>query len=78
MDMAVDTAGQHQLAAGINDAFGAIEMFRQRHDTAVPDPDIARRPVRRSDDGTVPDHKVEFRHDIPPAVMLFPSSRTTP
>lgn len=40
MDMAVDAAGQHELAARIDDLAGSAQRFGQRDDPAVADADI--------------------------------------
>ena len=42
MNMAVDAARQHQQAAGVDLARGALDPLRQGHDAAVADADIGR------------------------------------
>ncbi len=66
--VAVDPAGQHELARGIDLAPGARQLLGQRRDPAVADADVAAHAVGRGHDGAVADHQIVVGHALAPPV----------
>jgi hypothetical protein len=64
MDMAVDCAGQHELARRVDLARAGRQAPAERRHHAVLDADVAMLRVGRRDDGTVPDDEIVFGHGL--------------
>ena len=60
MTMAVDTTGQHQLAARIDFTFAFAELFTERGNAPVVDAEIGGHAVARRHDAAAAYHKVVF------------------
>ena len=74
MAMAVDAAGQHELAARIDLARPRAEALAERRDDAVLDADIAGRGVGRGRHRAVADHQIVFAHARPSMSIYNASS----
>jgi hypothetical protein len=70
MAMAVDRAGQHNLAGRVDVAVAGRQALAERDDRAIPDADVADGRVGGGCDRAVADHQIEFGH-----VRPFPLSR---
>ena len=68
--VAVDAAGQHQLAARVDLALALVEAFADRRDGRAADADIGLEAVGRGRDGAAADHQIEGLH-----ASLLPSFR---
>ena len=59
MHVAVDAAGQNELAGRVDDLLCVAEVLAQRRDPAIPDADIAGEGIGRGRDRSAADDSVE-------------------
>ena len=70
MDVAVDAAGQHQLAARVDDLLGLAELRAERRNAPVADADIAGEGVGGGRDRAAADDGVEGHVRSQPASCI--------